>query len=217
MFDFCVQNNSQHFLIYLKMSNSQRIKKMQHRVTRLLDKKQHARNKLDSRRTDRSRKHRQYAIEDVHRGLRKMVEGDSARKASLYTHEQGCRVPFNTLKDLFLSCFGFSANSRVKLSANKQKEMLGKVGIFCLPGQGPDAYFWEDEEEIIMKTLEFAHSRGFPYDEDNLIMLTTAMLQVTMTFCTYFIFLNLFLFLQADPKYKKKNTVPTRNWATRNR
>ena len=56
--------------------------------------------------------------------------------------------------------------------------MLAKVEIFCLPGQGPDAYFWEDEEEIIMKTLEFAHNRGFPYDEDNLLMLVTTMLQV---------------------------------------
>ena len=142
---------------------------MQHRVARSLGKKQFARRKLDVRKTGRSHKHRQYAIEDVRRGLRKMVEGNSARKASLYTHEQGCRVPFNTLKDLFLSCFGFSANSRVKISEKKQKEMLAKVEIFCLPGQGPDAYFWEDEEEIIMKTLEFAHNRGFPYDEDNLL------------------------------------------------
>ena len=44
-------------------------------------------------------------------------------------------------------------NSRVKISENKQKEMLTKVEIFWLPGQGPDTYFWEDEEEIIMKTL----------------------------------------------------------------
>ena len=134
MLAFCVQNNSQHFLIYLKMSNSQphkRINKMQHRVTRSLGKKQFARRKLDVRKTGRSHKHRQYVIEDVRRGLRKMVEGKSARKASLYTHEQGCRVPFNTLKDLFLSCFGFSANSRVKISEKKQKKSVKRSRRKC--------------------------------------------------------------------------------------
>ena len=109
-----------------------RIKTMQHRVTRLLGKNQRARNKLDSRKMGRSHKYRQYVIEDVRRGLRKMVEGDSARMASLYTHEQGFQVPFNTLKDLYLSCFECRANSRVKISADKQKEMLAKLKNFAL-------------------------------------------------------------------------------------
>ena len=64
--------------------------------------------------------------------------------------------------------------------------MLTKLKDFRLPARGPDAYFWEDEEELIMKTLEFAYNRGFPYDEDNLIMLVTTMLQVTMTLHAFY-------------------------------
>ena len=71
-----------------------RIQKMQHHVTRSLGKNKHTRNTMDSRRTDRSHKHRQFTIEDVCRGLRKMVEGNNAKKTVLYTQQQGQRVPF---------------------------------------------------------------------------------------------------------------------------
>ena len=132
---------------------------MQHHITRLLGKNQRTRNKLANRKTGRAEKHRRYTIKDVRRGLRKMVEGDSSRKASVYTGEQGSLVPFNTLRDLFVACFGFNANSRKKIKPHQQKEMLSELDNFYLPAQGPDAYFWEDEEELIMKTLEFAYNR----------------------------------------------------------
>ena len=40
--------------------------------------------------------------------------------------------------------------------------MLTKLQYFRLPAQGPDTYFWEDEEELIMKTLEFASGMRTP-------------------------------------------------------
>ena len=112
-----------------------------------------------------------------------MVQGFSARKASVYTQEQGNRVPFNTLSDLYLKCFGVSANSRKTIKPAQQKKMIQRILEYELPASGPAAYFLKDEEEIIMRTLEFAYERGFPYDEDNLIALATTMLRVKQCEC----------------------------------
>ena len=46
----------------------------------------------------------------------------------------------------------------MKISTNKQKELLGKTESFCLPGQRPDTYFWEDEDQEDLSSKECVDS-----------------------------------------------------------
>ena len=126
----------------------------------------------------RPKKLRSYDVDDVKRGLVQMVRGLSARKAEQHTRDFGNKVPRSTLKDLWLNFFHCPANAKFKFGVQQQAQMIEKLAKeFELPHHGRAKYFMPDEEEMLLRTLELAHERGFPYDVDNLLALATTMLQ----------------------------------------
>ena len=107
-----------------------------------------------------------------------MVRGLSARKSEQHTRDFGNKVPRSTLKDLWLKFFKCPANTKFKFGVQQQTQMLQKLkDEFEFPSQGRLKYFMPDEEDMIIHTIELAQDRGFPYDVDNLLALTTTMLQ----------------------------------------
>ncbi len=121
---------------------------------------------------------RSYTNEDVKIGLKLMVSGMSARKASKHTNLYGNRVPRTTLQELWHQFFGVKANAQFKIDMRQQESMTRQVEHnFELPRYGSQHYFLPDEESLIMTTIELAYERGFPWDVDNVLALATTMLQ----------------------------------------
>ena len=111
------------------------------------------------------KKKKEYRIEDIRTALHGMLQGKSARQMSELT-----RVPRSNLMRWFEKVTGARANVRAKLSDVERNKFNEVVANFRPARSGKHArYFFDDEEELFVCTVEEAHDAAFPYDRHALL------------------------------------------------